>query len=187
MDTIVYLKTMLRDKHVASFTPTSYFTIHKLCKKIDFSKRNVIIEYGPGTGVFTRYLLDNLTPDSTLILVERNPDFVAILESCFHDSRLIIHQTSAENIEQLLQLNGFTGADYIISGIPFSFLPDSLRKTIINKSYKCLNPGGKFLAYQTFFQLDKFLKDYLDKCFSTVQTEFCLRNVPPMRLFEAIK
>ncbi len=69
MDTIVYLKNMFRDKQVASFTPTSIFGIKKVCDKIDFNKRNVIVEYGPGTGVFTRYLLDNLTPDSKLILI----------------------------------------------------------------------------------------------------------------------
>jgi phospholipid N-methyltransferase len=187
MDTIVYLKSMLRDKQVASFTPTSLFTIRKICEKIDFSKQNIIIEYGPGTGVFTRYLLDNLTPDSTLILIERNPDFVSILESCFHDSRLIIHHESAENVKQVVQEDTLRQADYIISGIPFSFLTSSLRQVIIKRSHECLRPGGKFLAYQTFFQMDKFLKDYLDNYFSNVKTEFCLRNAPPMRLFEATK
>lgn len=187
MDTIVYLKSMLRDKQVASFTPTSLFTIRKLCDKIDFSKRNTIVEYGPGTGVFTRYFLDNLTPDSTLILIERNPDFISILESCFRDSRLQLHHDSAENIRPILQQAGVAQVDYIISGIPFSFLPASLRQTIVEESHKCLRPGGKFLAYQTFFQMDKFLKNHLDDYFTSVNTEFCFRNAPPMRLFEAIK
>ncbi|PIQ21427.1 MAG: hypothetical protein COW65_09110, partial [Cytophagales bacterium CG18_big_fil_WC_8_21_14_2_50_42_9] len=63
MDTLVYLKTMLRDKNVASFTPTSAVGIKKVCSKINFNKRNVVIEFGPGTGVFTRYLLDHLSSD----------------------------------------------------------------------------------------------------------------------------
>jgi len=187
MDTIVYLKNMLRDKQVASFTPTSIFGIKKVCDKIDFSKKNVIIEYGPGTGVFTRYLLDNMTADSVLILIERNTDFINILESSFRDSRLIIYHESAENVAKLLLKSRIKEADYIISGIPFSFLPPQLRDSIVQASAECLKPGGKFLAYQTFFQMDKFLKDYLDSYFKKVRTEFCIRNAPPMRLFEACK
>ncbi|MGV3588625.1 MAG: class I SAM-dependent methyltransferase [Adhaeribacter sp.] len=187
MDTIVYLKNMLRDKQVASFTPTSIFGIKKVCDKIDFRKKNVIIEYGPGTGVFTRYLLNHLTPDSRLILIERNLDFVNILQSSFRDPRLVIYHESAENVVELLARSGTKNADYIISGIPFSFLPHPLRNNIVQKSAECLRPGGKFLAYQTFFQLDKFLKDYLELHFKKVKTEFCIRNAPPIRIFEAIK
>lgn len=187
MDTIVYLKNMLRDKQVASFTPTSIFGIKKVCDKIDFTKRNVIIEFGPGTGVFTRYLLDNLSADSKLILIERNPDFIKILKNDFRDPRLTIYHESAENVVELLAHSKDIQADYIISGIPFSFLPHELRNVIVKKSYNSLRPGGKFLAYQTFFQMDRYLKDYLDIYFDKVHTEFCFRNAPPMRLFEAVK
>ena len=178
---------MLRDKQVASFTPTSGFAIQKICKKIDFNRKNVIVEYGPGTGVFTNYLLTHSTPDSLLILIERNGDFVNILRETFQDSRLLIFHESAENVEQVLMHSHVTQADYIISGIPFSFLPDSLRDLIVSNSYKCLRRGGRFLAYQTFFQIDRFLKIYLDRVFKKVIIEFCLVNAPPLKIFEAVK
>lgn len=187
MDTLVYLKNMFRDKQVASFTPTSLHGIKKVCEKINFNKRNVIVEYGPGTGVFTRYLLNHLTPDSKLILIERNSDFVDILRQSFQDSRIFIFHESAENVDKLLTKCHEKQADYIISGIPFSFLPPPLRESIVQKSHACLRLNGKFLAYQTFFQMDRFLKDYLDACFKRTNTEFCLLNAPPMRIFEAIK
>ena len=187
MDTLVYLKTMLRDKNVASFTPTSAVGIKKVCSNINFNKRNVVVEYGPGTGVFTRYLLDHLSDDSVLILIERNQGFVDILKQTFSDPRLYIYYDSAENVIDLLKKSKVTQADYVLSGIPFSFLPPSLREEIIQKSYTCLRPNGKFLAYQTFFQMDRYLKAYLDEYFSVVNTTFCLLNVPPMRLFEGIK
>jgi phospholipid N-methyltransferase len=90
-------------------------------------------------------------------------------------------------VAELLSRSGEMKADHIISGIPFSFLPPSLRQLIVRKSYECLQKGGKFLAYQTFFQMDRYLKDYLDANFATVNTEFCFRNAPPLRIFEAIK
>jgi phospholipid N-methyltransferase len=187
MDTIVYLKSMIRDKNVASITPTSSFGIEKVCSKINFKKRNVIVEYGPGTGVFTKYLLDHMTADSKLILIERNNDFIKILRQSFQDRRLAVYHDSAENVAELLAKSGENKADYVISGIPFSFLPQELRDTVVERSYACLCEGGKFLAYQTFYQLDRFLKVYLNKYFPLVYTSYCLRNAPPLRIFEAVK
>jgi phospholipid N-methyltransferase len=187
MDTIVYLKSMIRDKNVASITPTSSFGIEKVCSKIDFSKRTVIVEYGPGTGVFTKYILDHMTSDSKLILIERNEDFINILNQSFQDPRLSVYHDSAENVELLLKANGEKHADYVISGIPFSFLPPKLRNIVVERSFACLREGGKFLAYQTFYQLDRFLKVYLNKYFKLVYTSYCLRNAPPLRIFEAVK
>ncbi|HEX8326172.1 MAG TPA: methyltransferase domain-containing protein [Hymenobacter sp.] len=187
MDTLVYLKNMLRDKQVASFTPTSAFAIERICSRIDFGQRNVIVEYGPGTGVFTHYLLGHLTHDSVLILIERNEDFVHILRETFHDPRLFVFHESAENVAQVLADCHEEQADYIVSGIPFSFLPHELRATIVASSHECLKPGGRFLAYQTFFQMDRFLRDYLDRRFRAVETEIYLFNAPPLKVFEAVK
>ena len=187
LDTLIYLKNMLRDKQVASFTASSRFAIKKICTKIDFSRKNVIVEYGPGTGVFTKYLLDHLTSDSVLILIERNKDFVDILHEKLNDSRLSIFHESAEHVEQILICCHEKQADYIVSGIPFSFLPSLLRALIVRNSHNCLREGGKFLAYQTFFQIDRFLKDYLVRDFEKIQTEICVLNAPPLKVFEAIK
>ncbi len=167
--------------------PTSNSGIKAVCSKMDFSKRNIVVEYGPGTGVFTHYLLDHLTPDSVLILIERNEIFAHILQNSFHDPRLFIFNDSAENIEQIIALCQEEQVDYIISGIPFSFLPHQLRETVVYNSHKCLREGGKFLAYQTFFQMNHFLKNYLEEKFRKVDTELCLLNAPPLKIFEAIK
>ena len=187
MDSILYIKNMLRDKQVASFAPTSHFGVKQLCSKIDFSKRNVIVEFGPGTGVFTRYLLKHLSSDSVLILIERNPDFSHILQNTLHDRRLRIFHDSAENIGRRLTDCQQLTADYIISGIPFSFLPPAQREIIVRASHQYLSSGGAFLAYQTFFQVNHFLKNHLNNYFKQVNTEFCLLNAPPLRIFEAIK
>jgi hypothetical protein len=49
-----------------------------------------------------------------------------------------------------------------------------------------LKDGGKFLAYQTFYQKNAHLKVYLEKYFSTVDDQYALRNIPPLRIYEAI-
>ena len=60
MSTLTYLKNFIRDKNVASITPTSPFGVRKVCEKIDFKKRNVIIEFGPGQRrIFKIYFKEN--------------------------------------------------------------------------------------------------------------------------------
>ncbi|HKJ46421.1 MAG TPA: methyltransferase [Balneolales bacterium] len=182
MSTYSYLKNFIKDKNVASVTPSSRMCVRHVCKKIDFSKDNIIIEYGPGTGVFTKYLLKRLTKDSILILFETNKDFVDKLNR-IKDERVVVHNQSVENITEVLGPPLIGQVDYIISGIPFSFLEPEAKDSVLKQSVQLLKKGGKFLAYQT----SGHLKDPLRKTFGNLHTEFEILNIPPMMIYEAVK
>ncbi len=187
MDTFVYLMNFIRDKNVASITPTSTVGVKRVCSKIDFSRENLIVEYGPGTGVFSRYLLENMGGESRLILIEINKNFKTILKKKFQDPRVMIVQESAENVLETLRSCKESEADYIISGIPFSFLDQDLKHRILYNTHRALKKGGKFLCYQTFFQANNHLKDHLERYFPKVQAKYELVNIPPLRIYEAVK
>jgi len=187
IDTITYLKTFVRDRNVASITPTSSVGVKRVCSKIDFPSSNLIIEYGPGTGVFTSHLLKNMRLDARLILIELNKNFSSILRKSITDPRVVIVNDSAENVLEALRKCQESQADYILSGIPFFWLRNGLRDNILYNTYNALKPGGKFLVYQTCFQTDQHLKVHLDRLFPAVRCKFELFNIPPMRIYEAIK
>ena len=192
MKTFIYLKNLVTDRYVASDTPTSRFGVDKVCSKIDFSRSGLIVEYGPGTGVFTTTLLKNMPEDSKLIAIERNPNFCRYLKKHIQDHRLLVFQDSAENILDILKsCNGSKelGADYIISGIPFSFLSQSTKDQILSSSYSALKKGGKFLAYQNFFQFQfpQILKNPVEEIFQNVRTQYVLPCFPPIMVLEAVK
>ncbi|MCX5894813.1 MAG: methyltransferase [Proteobacteria bacterium] len=182
MSTLTYLKNFIRDKNVASITPTSAFGVKKVCDKIDFKKRNVIIEYGPGTGVFSKYLLKKMSKDSKLILIELNKNFVNILHR-IRDPRVNIFNDSAENVLNSIESAEELCADYIISGIPFSFLTPNSKNRILHNTYQALGNGGKFLVYQH----SNHLKEHLKSHFDVVRIEHEFRNIPPLCIYEAIK
>ena len=49
-----FLKSFWAEKKmVGSMTPSSRFLMDKMLKNIDFKKSKLIVELGPGTGVFT--------------------------------------------------------------------------------------------------------------------------------------
>lgn len=184
---MTYLKNVIKDKHIASITPTSTYGVKKVCCKIDFSRRNVIVEYGPATGVFSTYLLQQLTEHSKLVLIETNNNFVSILRKKIKDPRVKIVHDSAEYVSKIIKDCAVEQADYIISGIPFTFMNEETRKLIVQQTYKALKKGGKFLPYQTFFQKDRHLKNFMEKYFNKVTDEYCFLNAPPMRIYEGVK
>lgn len=187
IDTIAYVKNFLRDKEVASITPTSSYGVKKVCSKINFDGTHLIVEYGPGTGVFTNYLLKKMTTDSRLIAIERNKVFDSILKKTIQDPRVVIVNGNAENVLETLMTCKESRADYIISGIPFMWIPEVMKNKILFNTHRALKKGGKFLVYQTCFQTDNHLKVHLDRLFPIVRTKFEIRNIPPLRIYEAIK
>lgn len=187
MSTLSYVKNFMSDRFIASITPTSDFGVRKVCGKIDFSRCGVVVEFGPGTGVFTKYLLGRMGQDSLLITIERNPNFVSFLQNRLRDRRAVVVNDCASNILKTLAEFGKSSADYVISGIPFSFLSGGMKDRILRGSFEALRPGGKFLAYQTFYQSNNHLKAYLDRIFPWVRIEYEMLNLPPLRIYEARK
>jgi phosphatidylethanolamine/phosphatidyl-N-methylethanolamine N-methyltransferase len=180
MSTWTYLKSFVTDKNVASVTPSSKFCVEHVCRPLNFSQPLNIVEYGPGTGVYARYLLDRMTTDSRLIMIEMNEQFVEELNK-MEDPRATVHQGSVEHVMEFVDEELHGNIDAIISGIPFSFLTTELKKQILRDSKKLLRPGGQFLAYQT----SKHLEQPLRAAFGNVSTEWEWRNIPPMTIYQA--
>lgn len=163
-------------------TPTSRFCIQRVCRPIDLEKDQLIVEYGAGAGVFAKYLLPRMTPDSRLVLFETNELLFEKLKK-MDDPRLLLYNESVEHVLQLLPEEFIGKTDYIISGIPFSFLDEQTRKSVLEQSVELLREGGKFLAYQT----SGHLKEPLVKAFGNSKTGWEWRNIPPMTIYEARK
>ncbi len=179
---INFLKNFFNDVKVASITPSSGFSVKRLGKKIDFSKRIVIVEYGPGSGAFSKHFLEKMGPDSKLILIETNKDFVDQLAQ-IPDERLSVFQDSAENVNKILDQCNEPSADYIVTGLPFSYFSKEERETIVQNSYNSLRPGGKLIAYQFNFGMKEAFEPHFDE----LKKDFEPLNLPPLFIFEAFK
>ncbi len=183
MSTIQFIRNFIKDRDVASITPTSARCVKKVCNHIDFSKDLLIVEYGPGDGVFSRYLLKRMTPDSRLIMLESNADFVRHLKDTIDDSRAEVYNVMAGDVMEVLGAEDVGKVDYVISGIPFSFLKPVRKMKLLESTREILRPGGKFLAYQT----SKHLLKPVERVFGNVETEFEFLNIPPYFIYEVVK
>jgi len=184
---LLLFKSFLGDKLVASVTPTSGFAVNRILSLIDFAATRLIIEYGPGTGVFTSCLLDKMRPDARLILIEQNEALCQALSRFLDDPRVKLFQGKVEDCFDYLWSDGGKQADCIISGIPFSFLTEQDRQAIVKNSHQTLKNGGMLFAYQTFCQPFRHLGTHLREHFGAVNVMQEVRNLPPLRIFQAIK
>jgi phospholipid N-methyltransferase len=142
-----------------------------------------VVEFGPGTACLTRIILDRLPGGATLLAFEINEDFVRLLERELPHPRLVVINDSAEKIEEYLRKHGFSGADYIFSGLPFTTMPAPVRGRILDAAHRALTPAGKFIIYQ----YSPYLLRMLRAIFGEVKTSFELRNIPPAFCFVCSK
>jgi phospholipid N-methyltransferase len=180
---IEFFKTFVKDRDVASVIPTSPRCVKKVCTNIDFSKDFTLVEYGPGNGVFSEYILENMSPGSKLILIEANKDFSDHLRKTFQDPRVEIHNILAGDVETVLKSEEVGHVDYVLSGIPFSFLKKDRKKIVLEATKKILKEGGHFLAYQTSGHLKKPVKEV----FGNLETDFEPLNFPPYVIYKVVK
>ena len=67
--------------------------------------------------------------------------------------------------------------------MPFALFRPRGRHELLARTTDLLKPGGRFVAYQMTTHLIPLLADY----FSRVETEFEVRNIPPLFVFKALK
>jgi phospholipid N-methyltransferase len=168
---------------VGSVIPSSRVLIEHMLKPVDWKNTKLFVEYGPGVGTFTRPLLDKMAEDSTLIAIDTNPDFVKYLRKSIQDPRLVPVHGSAADVEAIVREHGFESADYVLSGLPFSTLPQGIGDDIAQATARVIRPGGAFLVYQFSPKVLDFLKPY----FGRIDRGFEWINVPPATLFWANK
>ena len=163
--------------------PSSRFLAAKMLNHISIEEAKVVVELGPGTGVFTEKILEKMGENTQLIVVELNDDFYNTLQNKFHHPNLHLKHGSADQIGIYLKEYGFEKADLIISSLPLANFPSDLRKNVIETAKNCLDDKGKFVQFQYSLQSLKTLK----RNFHLVKVEFTAFNFPPAFVYTCSK
>ncbi len=164
---------------VGSIIPSSRFTIERMLRPVDWDQCQLFVEYGPGVGTFCRPVLDRLRRDARLIVIDTNPLYIDYLKATITDSRFIPVLGSAADVEDIVCAHGFDHADYVLSGLPFSTLPDGVGPAIAAATHRVLRPGGAFLVYQ----FSAKARDFMARHFTRIDADFEPLNVLPCKLF----
>ncbi|MEF9952134.1 MAG: rRNA adenine N-6-methyltransferase family protein [Clostridium sp.] len=172
-----FIKQFIKNpKGIGAVAPSSKYLAEKILKEIDFKSCRCIVEYGPGTGVFTEKIAARKGEDTIFIVIEQNQDFYNNLRDVYESNNTIkIINGSAVDINSYLNDYGFDYADYIVSGLPFTALGEELTNNILQETVVALRKKGKFIA----FQYTNAMADEFKMFFKTRIKKRVLMNIPP--------
>ena len=176
----LFLRNFIRHpKMLGSAIPSSRYLTNRVVERIDWNATRTVVEYGPGIGTFTRTILARMSPYARLLAIELNRNFCQALSSSIRDTRFQPAHASAAEIKQQMQARSLPRADFILSGIPFLWLPHDLRHRILTASRDSLADKGVFVA----FQYTRSLLPDLQRVFSRIEEDFEPMNILPARIF----
>lgn len=173
----VFLWQFLRNpRRIGAVAPSSAYLARKMMEPIDFEKAQCIVEYGPGTGSFTRELVRRKRPDTALLLIEQNAAFCRQLRERFGQAPgVTIVEGSAADAAAHLAAQGLGPVDYIVSGLPFTSLPAPVSDAILDQTRQVIGARGRFITFQ--YSMAK--KKLFQRFFPHMDHRLALWNLPP--------
>ncbi|MCM3596770.1 SAM-dependent methyltransferase [Metabacillus idriensis] len=165
-----------KPRSVGALFPSSSKLAERMTEHIDFQTADYIIEYGPGTGIFTDKLIEKRRRETQIILIEQNAAFCSMLTKKYlNEKNLIVINGSAEDTGKYMKQYKIPAADYIISGLPFASLPKDLTLLILDETRRILGGKGTFIT----FQYSLLKKNLIGQYFSEMSCQREYLNLPP--------
>ena len=136
---------LLHPVRVGAIAPSSRRLAVRMVQWIDWESAGTVVEFGPGTGVFTAQILQRKQPGKKFFAVELNSQFAATLKSRFPDATIL--QDSVAAIEELCRQQGVSEVDAIVCGLPWAAFSDRDQTAYLDALIKVLKPGGHFATF----------------------------------------
>jgi phosphatidylethanolamine/phosphatidyl-N-methylethanolamine N-methyltransferase len=172
-----FFTQLTRGNSIASIAPSSRWLARTTIRNVDWDRARTLIELGAGTGPITRVIAERARPDCRVIVVERDPDFAALLRQRFGAlPNFDIIEGDVRDLATLLADVGITQADSIISGLPVPSFPRDLQRALIRLVQTLLGPDGTF---NQITEIPWVFWPFYRKYFEHVEFAFEPRNLPP--------
>jgi phosphatidylethanolamine/phosphatidyl-N-methylethanolamine N-methyltransferase len=189
---LVFLREVVRaNKSTGAIGPSSQKLAETITDLAELPGNKVLVEYGPGTGVFTEEILRKKDTDAFLLSLEVNESFAESTQQRCPEAK-VIHD-GAQNTLKYLREMGHEHCDLIISGLPWTRFEEPLQDEILDATYDVLRPGGRFLTFGYSFSPllpagKRFFKGKLNEKFDQVRRSKTIwKNLPPCSVYIADK
>jgi len=175
---------------IGAICPSSKVLAKTIISDIAIDKAKTVVEIGPGTGVFTDKIIENLHEDAHFFVIELNQQLHSNFEKNYPDIKA--YNNCASELSSIMEKEGIKSVDAVISGLPWAAFPQELQNEIMDAIIDSLSPGGTFT---TFAYLQGFLmkaahrfRKLLKKKFDSVETSKTVwRNFPPAFVYRCRK
>lgn len=147
-DTMHLLRAWMRDpRSVGALAPSGPALARLMTAHVDHA-HGPVIELGPGTGVFTRALLERGLPGHRLVLVETDAVLAAALAQRYPHARVL--RMDAARLGRSSSLFGDERASAVISGLPLLSIPPDKVAAIVEGVFERQLQGDGALYQFTY-------------------------------------
>ncbi|PJE29275.1 methyltransferase type 12 [Pseudooceanicola marinus] len=176
-DFAVFLGQMMRKpKEVSAIAPSSAAVARMMTDGVE-TVEGPILEIGPGTGSFTKVLLERGIAPERLILMELNARFCEELRQRFPGVRVL--NQPAQQIGSI----GVENLGCVISGVPVLARPQ-IQREVVGNAFKVMAPDGVFVQI-TYSPNAPIPEDVQAEMGITARKRGTVwANLPPARVFE---
>ena len=173
-----------------AIVPSSDALGKAIVRNLDLSHAKAVVEYGPGTGAFTTYVLQSLDSDARLIAIEINPRLAEMFRKQHPDIQ--IFQDSVANAREICSSAGIDQVDCIVSGLPWASFPESMQVEFLDEMMRVLRPGGQFVTFAYVHGLmlppGRRFSRILPKYFSSIsKSPVVWNNFPPAFVYSCTR
>jgi phosphatidylethanolamine/phosphatidyl-N-methylethanolamine N-methyltransferase len=186
----IFWEFLKNPKRTGAIATSSRGLAKMICSQIGVESASVIVEYGPGTGIFTEEILKVKKAEAGFFAIEHSPTLAENLRRKFPD--VCIFEDSAENVAGMLDKEGHEQIDSIICGLPWAAFDEELQDSLLAATLDSLKPGGQFATFAYLQGLllpaGRRFKKKLNKLFSKVEKSPTVwRNIPPAFVYRCTK
>jgi phosphatidylethanolamine/phosphatidyl-N-methylethanolamine N-methyltransferase len=166
-------------RRVGAVMPSGKALSDLMTREIDASDCPVI-ELGPGTGAFTRALLDRGIPEERLFLIEYGSDFTAALRRRFPKAQVL--QLDAATLANVDLLGG-EKAGAVVSGLPLLSMRPKKVMMILRGAFAHLSQRGALYQFTYSYQspIPRAITERLG--LKAVRVGRAFANVPPATVY----
>jgi phosphatidylethanolamine/phosphatidyl-N-methylethanolamine N-methyltransferase len=173
---------LLHPTKTGAVAPSSQSLARTMVEWIDLPRAKTVLEYGPGTGVFTAHIVRRMPADAKFAAIELNPRLAELFRQ--RHPRLTLVEGSVADVEAICRKLGFGKVDCIVCGLPWASFPEALQTRILEQMMTVMSPAGQFVTFAYLQGLllppgQRFAK-LLPKYFSHVsRSRTVWLNLPP--------
>lgn len=165
-----------------SITPSSAYLAEAMVEGMNIPEADTVVELGPGTGVFTRVIEQQLKPGAHFLSFEINSELAERLKGRF--PRVQVISDSVENIRKHLDAAGCPHVSATVSGLPWAAFSTERQMTLLDATIGAMKPGGRFATFAyshaAWLPAGRRFRELLDSRFKHVETSKVIwRNTPP--------
>ena len=195
---LVFLRQFLTHPiSTGAVAPSSPHLAREMTAWFDWSRINVVVEFGPGTGAFTREIVRNKREQARFFAIEQNAQFARQLAVEF--PQVTTYCDSVAQVGRLCVQEGLAAdaghasvIDAIICGLPWAAFSPTLQDELLAATVASLRPNGRFatFAYLQGLVLPagiRFARKLRESFGKVEKSRIVWRNLPPALIYRCTK